>query len=198
MDAGGPAALTVRALAREAGTSPMAVYTYASDLDDLANLVGDAFLGLLDLRALSVREPVPDARARLAGFVEQVADLFDRHPGRAHLLATRPIVGPNAFALNEALLAFLTHQGFSVDRAADAVYGLTAFLHGHVVLSSTDAYPASAMARFPDLPSASEHPLTRAVRGTGGHALPGINVWLDGLGLDRPDAADADRGHQQP
>ena len=94
----GPGALTQRRIAKQAGVSPTALYTYAADLEEIRTELGDRFLGAIDTGLLLINDP----ETALATFLQHVQKLFTDNPGHAQLLALQRIAGPNALKLNTA------------------------------------------------------------------------------------------------
>ncbi len=141
--ASGRAGLTLRAVAREAGVAPNALYTYFADAGDLGNALADRFLGRLDPALLSVGPP----QAALAAFLRATVAVMLASPQQVGLLAAGPVIGPTALDLNEALLGFFIDR---LDRsAADAAAAtalLTEWVHGYAVLAAS-ASPAPAAVR---------------------------------------------------
>ncbi|MFD6098375.1 TetR/AcrR family transcriptional regulator [Nocardiopsis flavescens] len=135
---GGLAALTLRAVAREADVTPTALYTYFDDMADLRHRLGDAFLAGLDLALLREREPEEGLRL----FLHHVLAVFRSSPGHVELLAAQRIAGPHSLALNEALLGFFTDRMGHTPRRAAALTGFaTEWVHGTLLLSADASSP---------------------------------------------------------
>jgi AcrR family transcriptional regulator len=139
VDAGGPSALSVRAVAARLGVRPNALYTYVASRAALEGAVvehvlADAELGLL----------APDGRPwrdRLLAFSESVRRQLLAHPAVALLLMTAPMDGPAALSVGEGLIASFHEAGLPVDDAARAAYALMVQVIGAVALevAETDA-----------------------------------------------------------
>ncbi|TBT82510.1 TetR family transcriptional regulator [Propioniciclava sinopodophylli] len=179
----GAAALTLRAVAAEAGVAPNAVYTYVNDMHDLSTAVADAFIGTWDLTLLDSAAPRPAA----AAFIQHAWDQFTLHPGPADLLGRHRVVGANSLALQEALLGFLTERaGLGLERAASGTYLLTAWLHGRALLRTSDDedVPARQLAGV----DAASIPLTLAAARLPTGDLDELELLLDALlGQGGPD-----------
>lgn len=136
LGAGGLPALSLRAVAQEAGVTPTAVYTYFSDMGDLRHRLADRFLGTLDLGLLSA----PPAAAALRSFLQHVLEVFARAPGQVQILASQRVIGPQSLGLNEALLSFfidrVRHRPPEAAAATDLV---TEWVHGTLLLSTSNA-----------------------------------------------------------
>ena len=132
---GGLPALSLRAVAQEAGVTATAIYTYFSDMADLRHQLADRFLGRLDLDLLTA----PPAAAALRGFLQHVLEVFGQAPGQVQILASQRVVGPHALRLNEALLSFFIDQaGHGPLEAAAATDLVTEWVHGSVLLSTSN------------------------------------------------------------
>ncbi|MCC2593795.1 TetR/AcrR family transcriptional regulator [Tessaracoccus sp. OS52] len=174
----GASALSLRAVAAEAGVAPNAVYTYVADMRDLTNAVADAFIGTWDLTLLDSAAP----REAAASFIRQVWDQFTSHPGQADLLGRYRVVGVNSLALQEALLGFLTERaGLGLAHAASGTYLLTAWLHGRALLRASDDedVPAGLLTGL----DPAEIPLTLAASRLPTGDLDELELLLDALGL---------------
>ncbi|TDE89663.1 TetR/AcrR family transcriptional regulator [Occultella glacieicola] len=135
---GGAAALTLRAVASEAGVTPNAIYTYFEDMAALRNRIGDDFVGRFDLGLL--RQACP-AHA-LRQFLAHVLGVAEGAPGQVAILAAQRIAGPRTLALNEALLDFFVDAvGHPSARAASLTMLVTEWLHGRLLLSGSNAAP---------------------------------------------------------
>lgn len=135
LGAGGLAALSLRAVAQEAGVTPTAVYTYFSDMADLRHRLADRFLGTLDLDLLTASPPA----AALRAFLQHVLEVFGHAPGQVQILASQRVVGPDALRLNEALLNFFIDRvGHRPPEAAAATDLVTEWVHGSLLLSTSN------------------------------------------------------------
>lgn len=159
----GLAGLSLRAVAREAGIAPNAVYTYVASMADLRNALGDAFLARLDLGLLT--SGVPEEALRR--FLDHVLPAFAQSPPHVAILASQRVIGEGALALQEALLTFFEEQlGWDLVRAADATMFLTEWVHGHVLLAPTnlpllpDTLHNADLSRFPRAAAAFKLPAT--------------------------------------
>jgi AcrR family transcriptional regulator len=154
----GLSGLSLRAVAREAGITPNAVYTYVASMAELRNALGDDFLIGLDLRLLRCEAP----REALQRFLEHVLQVFAQSPHHVAILASQPVVGEGSLALHEALLTFFQERlDWDKTPAVEATMFLTEWVHGHVLLApSNDLLPDPAVmmsvdaARFPRAASA--------------------------------------------
>lgn len=162
----GMAVFSLRGVARELGVAPNALYTYARSRDALLEQVADTALSRLDLEILDPRRRGHQAsrsggaaaRARVVDFAAHVLSEFRAHPAIARVLFDRPIGGPGAYRLNEALIGAIHACGPSVPAAARIAHALTALVFGHAIIEVTD----DDRTRWPPPPDPAEHPLTVA------------------------------------
>lgn len=161
----GMASFSLRGVAREIGVAPNALYTYASSRDALLENIADTALQRLDLTLLETGparpgdsvEEVP-ARARVVDFAAHVLAELRAHPAIARVLFDRPIGGPGAYRLNEALIGSIHACGPSVPVAARIAHALTALVFGHAIIEVTD----DARTVWPSPPDPESTPLTVA------------------------------------
>ncbi|HEY3003899.1 MAG TPA: TetR/AcrR family transcriptional regulator [Kribbellaceae bacterium] len=125
MESAGADECSVRAVAKELGTGPMALYTYFRSKDDLFDAVRDHLLAQL---------PPPAAGGT---WQDQVRDLCRnlrllmlRHPCLARLLAGRPLSGHETAATAEGLLRVLRGAGLDPQAAARCHTTLFTFVLG--------------------------------------------------------------------
>lgn len=128
LDAGGPPALTVRALARRIGVAPASLYSRVDSADDLRDLALD--------HALSSD---PQVQAGVAGSgIEDVMLTFYRHlirhPWTAAVIASRAPRGPGYLRLSERMCVLLAARG-AADPLALA-YTLSNFVIGSAMTAS--------------------------------------------------------------
>lgn len=163
----GPGALTQRRIAKQAGVSPTALYTYAADLEEIRIALGDRFLGAIDTGLLLIDDP----ETALATFLQHVQKLFTDNPGHAQLLAQQRIAGPNALKLNETLLTFVqVAVGHSAEAAAGITGVLTEWVYGHALIAADNGV-TPGFARALGRQEMSRYPLTAAMIGQAGLGL---------------------------
>lgn len=160
LDEGGLAALTLRRVAGAADVTPNAIYTYFPDMEALRNCIGDRFLGTIDLAPL---DGAPDP-ASLERFVHGVLERFRAAPARAEILASQRVIGPQALALNEALLRFFDNAGLSRERGWSATAFLTEWVHGAAILSASEA-PTPRFRAELEATDLADYPRTAAMLG---------------------------------
>ncbi len=125
--------LSIRALASRLEVSPMHLYRFFRDKEELLDLVTDAALGT-DL--------VPDLdadsawRAELANAFRAVWARFRDHPEAARLILTRPSATPNGLQAMSRILAILEKGGIPEDGAIALYQLLRDFCMSSVVASA--------------------------------------------------------------
>ena len=114
-DEGGPAAVTMHAVAARLGSyTAMALYRYVHSKDGLVDLMLDAATAEVEVPA----GPGPGWRAGLHDLATRTREMTRRHPWFPVLFHTRPPAGPHMMRRLEFMLQVLTAQGASV---ADAM-----------------------------------------------------------------------------
>ncbi|WP_425307979.1 TetR/AcrR family transcriptional regulator [Ammonicoccus fulvus] len=177
VDTQGLTGLTLRKVATEAGVTPTALYTYFVDMADVANAVGDAFLGSLGLPGILTGPGTP--RVRLRAVLDRAHSALMDRPGMLALIASRPLAGPHSFAFNEALLRTLTEAGLPPERVRAGAYVLTCFLLGHLATTAPHESGA-ALERAREGLDPADYPLSFAPVPID-DPLPGAELLLDGI-----------------
>jgi len=111
----GLGAVTIRGVAERLGVTPMALYRHVGDKEGLLDGLADALYARLRLP-----EPGDDWWDGLAGLARSTRSLLLDHPWAVPLFA-RPLAGPDARALGDALVATFRAAGFSA-READELH----------------------------------------------------------------------------
>ncbi|WP_067964399.1 TetR/AcrR family transcriptional regulator [Nocardiopsis trehalosi] len=182
LDRGGPAALTMRALATELGMGTMSLYRYVSDREGVEDLVLAHVLAGVD------PEPPPGVawRERVVVLAVRVRAALAAHPAVLPLLATRRHASPGALAWGESVLAALTEGGFAGAHRVTAFRAVTGHLYGAVLadhFGPLSGPGTDALAALPD----AEYPLliatARAASGVDPDAAfrASLAAVLDGL-----------------
>ncbi|MCP2321495.1 AcrR family transcriptional regulator [Hamadaea flava] len=127
-DAEGLDGVSLRRVAAELGTGPATLYRYITNKDELFDLMVDAVLG-----EAQPPEPSGDWRADVSAVAVAQRELALRHPWLAGLPATRPSLGPNGLAWQEATYATLTGLGLSADETLLRVQTVLTFVRGQVI-----------------------------------------------------------------
>lgn len=142
-DAEGLEALTMRAVAKRLGLTPMATYTYVPGKAELLDLMLDAVYRDMD-RADLTGMPW---RRRVSVIAEENRDLLSRHPWVAYVPTTRPPLGPGLAAKYEHELAAFDGLGLddvTMDAAVTHVLGFVTAV-ARIAIDTARAAHASGM-----------------------------------------------------
>lgn len=207
LDTEGAAGLTMRALARRLGQSPMALYHYVATREDLLELAVDRVFAEMVPAA-----PGPSgkddgsagARRRLEALGEAMFRAFLRHPWTAGVLGTTPPFGPHARENFRAVVeacALAGLDGAGLDGAVTAFYYYVtgaASSEATFALSGNpdtvaDAVAWAAVTAGPPERKVLQHFQRMAVKAPGERFEAGLRTLLDGaLG------ARTERGAKRP
>jgi AcrR family transcriptional regulator len=108
-------AVSMRRLALELGATPMALYYYVENKDQLVDLMADQ-----SLQQLADIDQDGPWRAELERYFLGIHQLFIAHPALAEAMTHRPLQGPTAIRVGEQLFRLLDRAGFA---DTDAVAG---------------------------------------------------------------------------
>lgn len=114
-DEQGLAAVTMHAVARALGVTPMALYRHVTDKEALLD-------GLVELLLTEYPRPPAEGRwdERLVALADGIRATARRHPAVFPLLLTRPAVTPAARTARDAVQAALREGGMRDDEVARA------------------------------------------------------------------------------
>ena len=129
VDRDGLDALTMRALGRELGVDPMAVYHHLPNKAAILDGVVEAVLGEVPLDA-PAGLPWTD---RLVAVARGYRDALRAHPNALPVVATRPDVTPAALRILETALGILLEAGLDPAAALKAVHAASCFVVGHAL-----------------------------------------------------------------
>jgi AcrR family transcriptional regulator len=115
-------AVTLRAVAARLGVTPMALYRHVAGKDDLLDEMADAVYAEIALPRDS-----GDWWDGLLALGRSTRRILLQRPSAVPLF-TRPLVGPNAVQLGDALLATLRRAGFSAREANELHEQLTSIV----------------------------------------------------------------------
>ena len=180
----GLAALNMRRVAEVFGVTPMSLYRYVRDKEELIDAVLDA---LID------RVPLPkkrgDWRERIRTLMGWLHDELTRHPDVLALRLHRPLLSPGALRFTEAVMAALTAGGFSPAAASSAYRALFAYVFGYAAFGPSRrgaADQAVTLAALLTLPP-DEYPVLSAAAQEAATSMAadqfelGLDALLDGL-----------------
>lgn len=122
-------ALTMRRVAEELGSSPMALYRHVRDKDELLVLLLDRLASALPRPALP-GEP----RARLLAACRTMRDGLAEHPWIVDVLAGGDLIAPSILWLIEEIVAGFTACGMTLEQAADGYRAVWQFTVGELMV----------------------------------------------------------------
>lgn len=125
-DRDGMAALSMRAVGERLGRTAMALYSHVPSKAELVDLMYDKVLGELP------REyPLGDGwRAALAAWAGDMRVFCLAHPWVLQVSQARPVLGPNEFAVSEALLRIVRETGLERSALRGVVGAVVQFVRG--------------------------------------------------------------------
>lgn len=156
VDQAGADGLTMRALARQLGVDPMALYRHVRDKEDLLGAMCDVAIG--ELPPLDLAEPwEPQVRALARG----LHDLLVRRPALLPVMASAPAT-PVAFAMAHQAVALLVAAGADESVAEAAFSVVFSYVVGAVTVAIADppaaADQAALRAEARELLGGDDHP----------------------------------------
>jgi AcrR family transcriptional regulator len=127
-------ALTMRRLADELGSSPMALYRHVRDKDELLLL-------LLERRAAELPQPkLPkDPRERLVALFVLLYDGLSRSPWIVEVLAKGDLVAPSVLPVIDRILQAFLDAGLSPERAGAAYHVAWRYTVGELTVRHSTA-----------------------------------------------------------
>jgi AcrR family transcriptional regulator len=155
-DRHGLAAVSVRRIAAQLQSSPMALYHYVPSKRDLLNLMLDACHAEFQWPAA----PIVHWRGVLSHFARESRRSLKRHPWASVLRAADPEYGPGGIRTLESLLTRLFGFGLDMRTAIRAIGVLFVFVNGFVTAENAPRKPANqprfskailATGRFPNV-----------------------------------------------
>ncbi|MCY0951984.1 TetR/AcrR family transcriptional regulator [Streptomyces sp. H27-S2] len=186
-DEEGLPALTMRALARRLGVTPMTLYTYVPGKDELLDLMLDEAYGHMDRGR---RDPGEPWRSKVTRVAEDNRALLVRHPWIADLAVTRPPLGPGVIGKYDRELAAFDGIGLSDSEMDAALTHLLGFVHANALAAadaaahnsrqSDDEWWAVSAPLLERAMDPERYPLAGRVGGTVGAYDPEA-VWAFGL-----------------
>lgn len=133
LDADGVNGLSMRRLAARAQAGTMSLYEYVSSREDVLDLAVDAVIGEIELDDADVM-PWREAMCR---HLARSRLVMLRHRWLPALMATRPLLGPNALARSEIVYQLLDKAGLDGRQLTAAVGALTYYVQGYASAENT-------------------------------------------------------------
>ncbi|MEV6204226.1 TetR/AcrR family transcriptional regulator [Streptomyces sp. NPDC051771] len=184
VDRDGLAALSMRTAAKELGMSPMGLYRYVSDREELERLVVDRILGAVD-----TAPPPRDTpwRERVELMTGRLREAVARHPEAVPLTLTHRHRSPGGLRWSETVLGILTEAGIDGPRRVVALRALHAYASGAIQLEHRGPLAGPGTEAIAGLPGDAFPLLTATARDAGGvgpdeEFLGGLRMLLRGLG----------------
>lgn len=177
-DRHGLAAVSIRRIAAELGSSAMALYHYVPTKRDLLNLMLDATCEGFQWPAEAIR----DWREALSHFAWESRRRLQRHPWIGILSADDPEYGPECIRIFEALLTSLSRTGLDMRTAVRALGTLFLFVNGFVAAET--ASKNGSQDQKPRRSRALQPAFSQAVLATG--KFPNVARFVE-TGAELPD-----------
>jgi AcrR family transcriptional regulator len=176
-DRDGLVAVSIRRVAAQLGSSPMALYHYVPSKRDLLNLILDALNAEFEWPPASFTT----WRNTLSHFAWESRRCLKRHPWASTLRATDPEYGPECIRGLELLLATLSQFGLDMRTATRALGVLFVFVNGFVAAETAGADIRPSKGRPP---AAHQPRFSSAVLATG--KFPNVARFV-AMGAELPD-----------
>jgi TetR/AcrR family transcriptional regulator, tetracycline repressor protein len=129
-DAEGLDALSFRRLASDLGVTPMALYRYVENKDELLDALADLVLSELP------EPPTGDWRTQLRAMARAFRTVLVAHPTLVPLFQSRPLLGPAGLRSANAVLRVLRSAGFSPEQSAVVYRQFVRFLLALITLET--------------------------------------------------------------
>jgi AcrR family transcriptional regulator len=143
-DAEGPAALTMRTVARRLGIATMSLYNYVPTKDHLIQLMIDQLTGEHVLPQVSAGATAAARRAAIAGIARQARDIARRHPWLPVLLHRPPVPGPNGLRYLDCFLGLLADSGLDTGARLEMIALITGFATAYGAMQASAEGPATS------------------------------------------------------
>ncbi|MEU3397698.1 AcrR family transcriptional regulator [Streptomyces filamentosus] len=184
VDRDGLAALSMRTAAKELGMSPMGLYRYVSDREELERLVVDRILGDVD-----ATPPPGDApwRERVELMAGRLREAVARHPEAVPLTLTHRHRSPGGLRWSETVLGILTEAGVDGHARVVALRALHSYVTGAIQLEHRGPLSGPGTETIAGLPG-DRFPLLAATARDAPGVSPdeeffgGLRLLLRGLG----------------
>ncbi len=165
IDAHGLEAFTMRALATELGSDPMAVYRHFGNKAELLGAISDGLLA--DIGALEIDG---DWRGEIVRLATHARSRLADHPGLAAVLVSAPLT-PSSLTVTAEGMAMLQSAGFTAEVAAAGIDALYSYVLGYALVEQAGRADPATEAPLPPMATLS---------GAATFDL-GLKILLDGL-----------------
>lgn len=173
----GLGAVSIRRIAAQLGSSPMALYHYVPSKSDLLNLILDALNAEFEWPA----GRLTDWRSTLSHFARESRRSLKRHPWASALRAADPEYGPECIRTLESLLTTLSKFSLDMRTGTRTLGVLFVFVNGFVAAETGQgAMPPSKSRRR----AVNQPRFSSAVLATG--KFPNVGRFL-AMGAELPD-----------
>ncbi|MEU7297216.1 TetR/AcrR family transcriptional regulator C-terminal domain-containing protein [Streptomyces exfoliatus] len=183
IDRDGLAGLSMRTVAKELAMSPMGLYRYVADREELEGLVVDRVLGAVDTTPPPADTPWQERVETMAG---RLRDAVIRHPGAIPLTVIHRHHAAAGLRWSETVLGILAEAGIDDVRRVVALRALHAYVTGAIQLEHLGALSGDGTAVIAALPK-DRFPLLAETARTAGGVGPdeeffgGLRLILRGL-----------------
>jgi AcrR family transcriptional regulator len=127
-DAEGPAAISMRRIARELNAGAMSLYWHVASKEELLDLMLDAVEGELEFPS-----PTGDWQADLQAMAHARRHLLHQHQWLMDFIGGRPPLGPNTLKNLERSLAVLSIAGAEIGWTLNALGSMASYVIGSVL-----------------------------------------------------------------
>jgi AcrR family transcriptional regulator len=189
-DAGGLAAVTMRAVAAAVGAAPASLYRYVDTRGELLELMADQAAGEYVLGEPDAGDPV----AALIALGRQALEVYRRHPWLLDIAATAGLPGPNGLAVMDHVLGILSATGLSTTAKLELFGMFTGSVRSFAQVEAdqlregrdTAAWQASVAAYLVEVVATGRYPhLAAALSGSPAASDPGPEEPLFDRALGR-------------
>ncbi|MEU6169742.1 TetR/AcrR family transcriptional regulator [Streptomyces tanashiensis] len=164
IDRDGLAALSMRTVAKELGMSPMGLYRYVSDREELEGLVVDRVLGSVDAAPPTSDAPWRDRIETMAG---RLRDAVARHPEAVPLTLAHRHHAAAGLRWSETVLGILAEAGIDGRQRVVALRALHGYVTGAIQLEHLGPLAGEGTATIAALPEDRFPHLTETARAAG-------------------------------
>lgn len=165
--------LSIRELARDVGTSPMAIYGHVRDKDEITDELTERLLA----SRWAPRAPSKDWRTYVVSSAERLRDLLVAEPVVLHTYLSHPVTSSSALARMEAMLESLRLSGLDAKQAGHAYAAIHTYTIGFAALEASRAKSGA---------DSSSGEMARKLRSFTSSAQfrRGLDLVLDGLSVN--------------